>query len=67
MSSAPCFRWSPAPEPGRVTVLSTDLTETAPLERRADSVLQADAARLPLAGGNGTAGALRKPGRNSPR
>ena len=32
----------PAPEPGRVTVLSTDLTETAPLERRADSVLQAE-------------------------
>lgn len=32
----------PAPEPGRVTVLSTDLTETDPLERRADSVLQAE-------------------------
>ncbi|MGH3247963.1 MAG: hypothetical protein ACRDOI_17425 [Trebonia sp.] len=32
----------PAPEPGGFTVLSTDLTETAPLERRADSVLQAE-------------------------
>jgi hypothetical protein len=32
----------PAPEPGGVTVLSTDLTEIQPLERRADSVLQAE-------------------------
>jgi hypothetical protein len=32
----------PAPEPGGVTVLSTDLTEIEPLERRADSVLQVE-------------------------
>lgn len=32
----------PAPDSGGFTVLSTDLTETQPLERRADSVLQAE-------------------------
>jgi len=30
------------PAPVNVTVLSTDLTETEPIERRADSVLQAE-------------------------